>query len=199
VGPARRALRRRGHDPRDGDRHAARWGDGGTDPLLTDLERPDPQPRRRRPVDPRPARRPSSNGRSTATRPRFDTASDMRQAFDRLFAEVDVPATSATDGLSRRRRPGEAHRRCDTRRDRALPTHRQRARTARDGHRRRTSPGPPHELSRLSGCRGRRPPRGRAPRRCGSAGSKTSRWQTTADVPSVDRLAELLVPKRTGR
>lgn len=76
------------------------WADGSTDPLLTDLQVPtlhldvvDPAIRGplttflERALHRDPARR-------------FDTAGDMRRAWDRLFAEVDVPTTMSDDGLA---------------------------------------------------------------------------------------------------
>ncbi len=76
------------------------WGDGATDPLLTDQQLPtlhldvvDPSIRGplatflERALHRDPSRR-------------YDTAADMRRAFDLIFAEVDVPTSITDDGLS---------------------------------------------------------------------------------------------------
>jgi len=174
------------------------WGDGATDPLLTDLQVPslaldvvDPSIRGaltsflERALNRDPVRR-------------FDTAADMRQGFDQLFAEVDVPATATAtdDGLD----PADvevagvtvATPLTDLGLAPRIVNVLERLGTVTAGD---LAQVPPHELSRLSGF-------GAAVRR--EVANLAERLRRAledvevaddGDVPSIDRLIGGLVPR----
>ena len=173
------------------------WGDGATDPLLLDgiaaptlfLDVVDPSIRGGL-VD--------FLTRALARDPaqRFDTAADMRRAFDRLFTDVDAPATPTDQGVD----PADVDLGAVTE-DTALTDLGLAPRIVNVFDRLGTLTAgdlariPPHELSRLSGV-------GASVRRQIADLADRLRRELAdvevvddTDVPSIDRLVAALVPK----
>ncbi len=174
-----------------------RWGDGSTDPILLDreigptlmLDVVDPAIR---------AQLEDFLRRALARAPeaRFDTAADMRRAFDHIFADVDAPAAHSDDGIEPADIDLAAITGVTALTDLGLSPRivnvLDRLGTLTAGDLARV---PPHELSKLSGV-------GASVRRqVADLAERLRRTLQTVDapdvgdVPSVDRIVSFLIPK----